>query len=129
VRPGETVARIVPLGDVLVAEVRVRPEDIAAVKVRDKAQLKVTAFDSSKYGKVKGEVTDISPTTFEDDDKNHYYKVLIRCDLARSGKSSATWQLQPGMSVDAEIISGSKSLLQYLLKPLYRGVEIAFSER
>jgi membrane fusion protein, adhesin transport system len=55
--------------------------------------------------------------------------VLIRCDLTRSGKSSATWQLQPGMSVDAEIISGSKSLLQYLLKPLYRGVEIAFSER
>ena len=129
VRPGETVARIVPLADVLVAEVRVRPEDIAAIKVQDKAQLKVTAYDSSKYGKVKGEVTDISPTTFEDDDKNRYYKVLIRCDLTRSGESSATWQLQPGMSVDAEIISGSKSLLQYLLKPLYRGVEIAFSER
>jgi HlyD family secretion protein/adhesin transport system membrane fusion protein len=129
VRPGETVARIVPMDDALVAEVRVKPEDIAVVKVQDKAQLRVTAYDSSKYGKMKGEVTDISPTTFEDDDKQRYYKVLIRCDLARSGKSSAPWQLQPGMSVDAEIVSGSKSLLQYLLKPLYRGVEIAFSER
>jgi hypothetical protein len=51
---------------------RVRPEDIAAIKVQDKAQ--VTAYDSSKYGKVKGEVTDISPTTFEDDDKSRYYR-------------------------------------------------------
>jgi HlyD family secretion protein/adhesin transport system membrane fusion protein len=126
VRPGETVARIVPLDDALVAEVRVRPEDIAAIKVHDKAQLKVTAYDSSRYGKLKGEVTDISPTTFEDDEKGPYYKALIRCDLPNSGE---LWRLQPGMSVDAEIISGSRSLLQYLLKPLYRGVEIAFSER
>jgi adhesin transport system membrane fusion protein len=129
VRPGETVARIVPLDDALVAEVRVRPEDIAAVKVQDKAQLKVTAYDFSRYGKIRGEVTDISPTTFEDDDKHHYYKVLIRCDPVRPGKAGSTWQLQPGMTVDAEIISGSKSLLQYLVKPIYRGVDMAFAER
>ena len=129
VRPGETIARIVPLGDALVAEVHVKPEDIAAVKVRDKAELKVTAYDFSKYGKIKGEVTDISPATFELDDKRTYYKVLIRFNPDRSDKFAATWQLQPGMSVDAEIISGSKSLLQYLLKPIFRGVDIAFAER
>ena len=129
VRPGEIVARIVPLGDALVAEVNVKPEDIAAVKVHDRAELKVTAYDFSKYGKIQGEVTDISPTTFELDDKRTYYKVRIRFNPDRSDKFAATWKLQPGMSVDAEIISGSKSLLQYLLKPIFRGVDIAFSER
>jgi adhesin transport system membrane fusion protein len=129
VRPGEVVARIVPVGDALVAEVHVKPEDIAAVKVHDRAELKVTAYDFNKYGKIQGEVTDISPTTFEREDKRTYYKVLIRFNPVRADKLAATWHLQPGMSVDAEIISGSKSLLQYLLKPMYRGVDIAFSER
>ena len=129
VRPGEAVARIVPLGDALVAEVHVKPEHIAAVKVRDKAELKVTAYDFTKYGKIPGEVTDISPTTFEHEDKRTYYKVLIRFNPNRTDRFAATWHLQPGMSVDAEIISGSRSLLQYLLKPIFRGVDIAFSER
>jgi HlyD family secretion protein/adhesin transport system membrane fusion protein len=129
VRPGETLARIVPIDDALVAEVYVKPEDIAAVKVGDKAELKVTAYDFSKYGKIKGEVTDISPTTFENDDKRSYYKVLIRFNPGRSDRFASEWRLQPGMTVDAEIISGSKSLLQYLLKPVYRGIDVAFSER
>lgn len=129
VRPGDAVAKIVPLGDALVAEVLVKPEDIAAVKEGDKAELKVTAYDFSKYGKIKGEVTDISPSTFEHEDKRYYYKVHIRFNPNRSDRFAAAWQLQPGMMVDADIISGSKSLLQYLLKPIYRGVDVAFSER
>jgi membrane fusion protein, adhesin transport system len=128
VRPGDAVAKIVPLGDALVAEVLVKPEDIAAVKEGDKAELKVTAYDFSKYGKIKGEVSDISPTTFEQDDKRYYYKVHIRFNPNRSDRFATVWRLQPGMTVDADIISGSKSLLQYLLKPIYRGVDVAFSE-
>ena len=70
----------------------------------------------------------ISPTTFESEDKrSHYYKVVIRFDLGGGDKHSFA-RLQSGMTVDAEIISGSKSLLQYLLKPIYRGLDIAFSE-
>lgn len=129
VRPGETIARIVPLGDALVAEVLVKPEDIAAVKVHDRAELKVTAYDFSKYGKIKGEVTDISPTTIEQDDKRSYYKVHIGFNPGRTDRFAAAWRLQAGMTVDAEIISGSKSLMQYMLKPIYRGIDAAFSER
>ena len=130
VRPGEMIARIVPLGDALVAEVQVRPDDIAAVKVADRAELKVTAYDFSRYGKIKGEVASISPTTFESDDKrSHYYKVIIRFNPNRSDRFASELRLQPGMTVDAEIISGSKSLLQYLLRPIYRGIDVAFSER
>lgn len=129
VRPGETIARIVPLGDALVAEVYVKPDDIASVKVNDKAELKVTAYDFSKYGKIKGEVSSISPTTTENDDKRSYYKAIVRFNPDRSDRYTAEWHLQPGMTVDAEIISGSKSLLQYLLKPIYRGIDASFSER
>lgn len=129
VRPGETIVRIVPQDDALVAEVFVKPDDIAAVKVNDKAEIKVTAYDFSKYGKIRGEVKAISPTTTENEEKRSYYKVMVRFDASRSDRYSAEWQLKPGMTVDAEIISGSKSLLQYILKPIYRGVDAAFAER
>ena len=129
VRPGELIARVVPVDDALVAEVLVKPEDIAAVKVGNKAELKVTAYDFSRYGKVKGEVAAISPTTIENDDKRSYYKVTVEFNPDRSDRSSANWSLQSGMAVDAEIISGSKSLLQYVLKPIHRGLDAAFSER
>jgi membrane fusion protein, adhesin transport system len=129
VRPGETIARIVPLGDALVAEVYVKPDDIAAVKVGDRTELKVTAYDFGKYGKIKGEIKSISPTTTENEDKHSYYKVIVKFDASRSDRYTAEWQLQSGMTVDAEIVSGSKSLLQYLLKPIYRGIDVAFSER
>ena len=124
VRPGETVAQIVPTGEALVAEVHVKAEDIAVVKVGNPAELKITAFDFSKYGKLKGEVASISPSTFELDDKRSYYKAVIRMQTL-----TGAWMLQPGMTVEADIISGQRSLLQYLLKPIYRGIDIAFSER
>ncbi len=130
VRPSEMITRIVPLDDALVADVQVKPSDIATVKIADRAELKVTAYDYSRYGKIEGEVLSISPTTFESEDKrSNYYKVIIRFDPNRTDKFATAWQLQPGMAVDAEIISGSKSLLQYFLKPVYRGLDVAFSER
>jgi adhesin transport system membrane fusion protein len=128
VRPGETIARIVPRDD-LVAEVRVRPEDIASVRLGDRAQLKVTAYDFNKYGKIDGQVAEISPTTFEDEEaRRHYYRALIRYDQTRA-PGLRPWHLQPGMAVDAEIITGEKTLLRYLGKPISRGLDVAFSER
>jgi hypothetical protein len=78
---------------------------------------------------LKGEVAAISPTTIENEDKRSYYKVTIGFEPARADQYSAEWQLQSGMAVDAEIISGSKSLLQYVLKPVHRGLDTAFTER
>jgi HlyD family secretion protein/adhesin transport system membrane fusion protein len=129
VRAGESIARIVPLDDALVAEVFVKPDDIAAIKIGNGAELKVTAYDFSKYGKIKGKVSAVSPTTVENEDKRSYYKVIVSFDPGRSDRYSNEWHLQPGMTLEAEIISGSKSLLQYLLKPIYRGIDAAFSER
>ena len=129
VPPGESILRIVPVGDDLVAEVRVKPEDIAEVTLGDQADVKVSAFDYARFGKLKGEVTSISPTTFETDDHQFYYKALIRLDPKRSTAFAPYTRLQPGMTVDADIISGSKSLLRYMLKPVFRGIDVAFTER
>jgi HlyD family secretion protein/adhesin transport system membrane fusion protein len=129
VPPGATVLRIVPTGGDLVAEVRVRPEDIADVKEGDKAEVKVSAFDFTRFGKLKGEVSSISATTFETEDHQLFYKAVIRLDPKRSAGFTPYARLQPGMTVDADIISGSKSLLRYLLKPVFRGMDVAFSER
>ena len=129
VRPGESILRMVPMGDDLLAEVRVKPEDIAEVSLGDQADIKVSAFDYARYGKLRGEVASISPTTFETDDHQFYYKALIRLDPKRSVAFAPYARLQPGMTVDADIISGSKSLLRYMLKPVFRGIDVAFSER
>jgi HlyD family type I secretion membrane fusion protein len=129
VPPGESILRVVPAGGDLVAEVRVKPQDIADVHVGDKADIKVSAFDFTRYGKLKGEVASISPTTFETEDQQLFYKAVIRLDPKRSAAYAPYSRLQPGMTVDADIISGSKSLLRYLLKPVFRGFDGAFSER
>jgi HlyD family secretion protein/adhesin transport system membrane fusion protein len=129
VPPGANILRIVPVGGDLVAEVRVKPEDIADVKVGDKADIKVSAFDFTKYGKLKGAVASISPTTFETEDHQLFYKAVIRLDSAHSAEFAPYSRLQPGMTVDADILSGSKSLLRYMLNPVFRGFDVAFSER
>ena len=74
------IAKIVPLDDALVAEVFAKPEDIAAVKIGDRAEMKVSAYDFSKYGKLEGQVSAISPTTVEHEDKRSYYKVMVTLD-------------------------------------------------
>jgi len=129
VPPGENILRVVPVGGDLVAEVRVKPQDIADMQVGDKAEVKVSAFDFTRYGKLKGEVISISPTTFETADHQLYYTAVIRLDPKRSAAFAPYSRLQAGMTVDADIISGSKSLLRYLLKPVFRGIDVAFSER
>ncbi len=129
VPPGESILRIVPVGGDLVAEVRVHPEDIADVKVGDAADIKVSAFDFTRYGKLKGEVSSISPTTFETDDHQLYYKAVVKLDSADATTFAPFSRLQAGMTVDADIVSASKSLLRYLLKPIFRGMDVAFSER
>jgi adhesin transport system membrane fusion protein len=129
VAPGESMLSVVPVGGDLIAEVRVHPEDISEIKVRDIAEIKVSAFDFTRYGKLKGVVASISPTTFETKDGELYYKTVIRFDGSDAAAFKPFERLQPGMTVDADIISGSKSLLRYLLKPIFRGMDVAFSER
>ena len=119
--PGGKFMGIVPLDDKLLIEARISPRDVAFIHSGQDAIVKFTAYDYSIFGGLTGKVTTISPDTIQDEVKRdvYYYRVYIRTDvdhlLDRSGKSRP---IVPGMIATADIQTGSKSVLDYLLKPL-----------
>lgn len=129
IKPGDVVARIVPLSQGIVAEVRLDPKDVGHVKAGDPAEIKVSTFDPNVFGVVKGAVERISATTFESDDGALYYKAMIGLARSSVGATGNERAILPGMIVQADIITGSKSLMKYLLKPVYRSLDASFRER
>lgn len=129
VKPGDLVARIVPLDTSIVAEVRIDPKDVGHVKVGDVVEVKLSTFDPNVFGVVMGKVGVISATTFKNEDGQPYYKAVLLLDQRTVGSGNRQRLIQPGMVVEANIITGSKSLIKYLLKPVYRSLDIGFSER
>ncbi len=129
IRAGEAVATVVPIGQELVAEVQIRPDDIGHLAVGFEARVKVTTFDPVRYKPIEGRVKHISPTTFLTDKGEPYYKGVVALDQNHVGTGSNLHQLLPGMLVQAEIVTGTKSLVRYLLRPIYRSFSTSFSER
>ena len=129
VPPGETVMEIVPFDDTLVAEVRIQPRDVGHLTVGQPAQVKVTTYDVARYGVVEGTLARISASTFRDEDGEPYYKGVIELSKAHVGETPGLNPILPGMVVEADIATGSKSLLRYLLKPVFRSLDGALSER
>jgi len=127
-RPGDIAARIVPLADRVVAEVQVSPRDIAYVTPGLDAEITITAIDPSKYGKLRGKVARVSPSTFQTEKGETYYRAVIELDAASLGASDFP-TLLPGMIVQANIVTGAKSVMRYLLKPVVRSLDRAFAER
>ena len=130
VRPGEEIFQIIPLDEELFVEARVRPEDIANIKRGQDATIKLSAYDYTIYGSLKGQVQFISADTFKDDrkpDGDPHYKVTLQVDLANLNDRQAYIEIRPGMQAQVELHTGEKTVLQYLLKPLYKSRE-AFRE-
>lgn len=129
--PGGKLMEIVPLDEKLLVEARISPRDVAFIHPGQDATVKVTAYDYAVFGGLPGKVTTISPDTIQDDVKRdvYYYRVYIRTDadhlMNRSGKS---FPIVPGMIAAVDIHTGSKSVLDYLLKPLNKARE-ALRER
>jgi membrane fusion protein, adhesin transport system len=126
IRPGEEIFQIIPLGDELYVEARVRPQDIANVIAGQRAAIKFSAYDYTIYGSLDGEVTFISADTFADErraDLPPYYRVTLRVDLTALTERQAEIEIRPGMMATVELYTGEKTVLQYLTKPLYRGSE------
>jgi HlyD family secretion protein/adhesin transport system membrane fusion protein len=128
-RPGDLIASIVPLEGNIVAEVQVPPQHIGYVKTGQKAEVQVSTFDSVRFGKVPGTVRQISATTFQTPDRVPYYKAVIDLDRGYVTFGGQKHRVLPGMVVQAEIATGSKSLMAYVLKPIYNNYSTAFSER
>ncbi|WP_299730271.1 HlyD family type I secretion periplasmic adaptor subunit [uncultured Tateyamaria sp.] len=130
VRPGEEILQIIPLDEELFVEARVSPKDIAGVRAGQEATIKLSAYDYTIYGSLKGEVRLISADTFKDErkaDGDPHYKVTLRVDTSDLSERQRSIAIRPGMQAEVELHTGSKTVLQYLLKPLYKSRE-AFRE-
>lgn len=126
----ETLMDIVPNSAHLMVETKIASRDIGYVKVGDPVKIKVSSYEYIKYGTLDGTLKYISATTFLDDKSNRvYYKGVVALSQGYLGSDPNRNKLMPGMLVEADIYTGKKSVMDYLLKPIYRAAHVSFSER
>ncbi|MEM6307771.1 MAG: HlyD family efflux transporter periplasmic adaptor subunit, partial [Pseudomonadota bacterium] len=131
VRPGEEIFQIIPLGDELFVEAQVKPRDISNIKRGQTANIKLTAYDYTIYGSLKGTVDFISADTFRDETQQNaepHYRVTLRVDMENLSDRQENLEIRPGMVTEVELHTGGKTILTYLLKPLYKSQQ-ALRER
>ena len=130
VQAGQKVMEVIPMGDKLLVETRIKPSDIAFIKVGDKALVKVTAYDFSTYGGLDGRVVQVSADSIYDEvEKQAYFNVIVETDRAYLESAGRRLPITPGMMTDTQIITGRKSILSYLLKPVLKARSEAMRER
>ncbi len=130
VSPGEKIMQIVPTGERLLVEAKVRPSDIAFIKVGDRANVKVTAYDFSIYGGLNGTVRQISAdSVYDENERESYYLVQVETTRSFMERGGQRLAIMPGMICEVEIITGRKSVLGYLLTPFTRGLSTALTEQ
>lgn len=129
VQPGAAIVDIVPLDDTLLIEARIRPQDVAFLSPGQKATVKITAYDYSVYGGLDGKLERISADTTEDDKGNRFFRISVRTDKSFLGGESNPLPIIPGMVASVDILTGQKSVLDYLLKPIKKVRDEALRER
>jgi membrane fusion protein, adhesin transport system len=130
VQAGQTLMEIVPLEDSLFVEAKIRPSDIAFVHPRQPAVVKITAYDFSVYGGLEGEVELISPDSIYDEQaRESYYIVTVKTLQSQLKGKEGDLPIIPGMVASVDILTGKKSVLDYLLKPINKARSEALTER
>ncbi|MEO8547612.1 MAG: HlyD family type I secretion periplasmic adaptor subunit [Sphingomicrobium sp.] len=130
VTAGQKVMEVIPMGDKLLVETRVTPRDIAFIKVGDRALVKVTAYDFSTYGGLDGRVVQVSADSiYDQNEKQAYFNVIVETDRSFLTSAGRKLPITPGMMTDTQIITGRKSILSYLLKPVLKARSDALRER
>jgi len=129
IQPGNDLVEIVPLDDKLLVEAKIRPQDIAFLRPGQEATVKFTAYDYTIYGGLKGTLEQISPDTVTDKDGKSFYIIRLRTDKNHLGTDEKPLLIIPGMVASVDIITGKKTVMAYLLKPILRARAEAFRER
>jgi len=135
VQPAANVMEIVPLEDTLLVEGRIRPQDIAFIRPKQDAVVKITAYDSSVYGSLKGKVERISADAIIDEKAERserqeaFYRVIVRTEKNHLGSAETPLPIIPGMVTTVEVLTGEKSVLDYLIKPARMLRDEALRER
>lgn len=129
IEPGGLIMNLVPIDQQLISEVKITSRDIGHVKVGQEVLVKVSSYDYGRFGGIKGELESVSPTSFVEEGKDPYFKGKVSLERSFVGDEARQFYVRPGMGVQAEIITGEKTLLAYLLKPISDAIDRAFSER
>lgn len=129
VQPGSDLLEIVPLEDNLLIEAKVRPQDVAFLHPGQKAMVKFSAYDYTIYGGLKANLELISADTITDEEGNSFYLIQVRTDKNHLGSDAHPLLIIPGMIATVDIITGEKSVLDYLLKPVLKARAEALRER
>lgn len=130
VQPGTVIAGVVPTSETLLVEARISPRDVAFVRPGQPALIKVTAYDFSIYGGLEGEVQNISADSLVDQSTGEtYYQVLVKTDQAELVRNGKRYAIIPGMVATADIMTGKKTILAYLMKPINKARNEALRER
>ncbi len=127
--PGEVIAELVPLDKELVVEAKIQPRDVGHVRIGQPVTIKVTTYDFARFGGITGELKDVSASSFVDEETGPYFKGIIELDRNYVGKDRTQNRVMPGMTVQADIKTGKKTLFEYVLKPVYSSVSTSFRER
>ncbi|KJK15384.1 hemolysin D [Pseudomonas sp. 2(2015)] len=123
IQPGEAIMEVIPVEERLLVEARIKPRDVAFLVPGMPAKVKITAYDFSIYGDLKGTLEQISADTIEEDTprgKESYYQVLIKTDGSQLKKGDEVLPIIPGMVAEVDILSGKRTVLNYLIRPLVK---------
>jgi len=130
IQPGEKIIDIVPSGEQLTIQAYVRPVDIGFIHPGQHTIIKISAYDYSIYGGLDGKVVSISPDSITDESGQSFYEAKIKADSnSVMGKDGKPMHIIPGMTVTVSIVTGKKTILNYLLKPFYKARHVALRER
>ena len=129
IKPGEDLVEIVPTSEKLYLEVKIKPTDIAFIHPGAEAKVKFTAYDYAIYGGLVGKVVNISPDSITDEKDNTYYQIKIETEKNYLGTKEHPLRIIPGMVVDVNIVTGKKTVMEYILKPILKSKQYVFTER
>jgi len=129
IQPGMDLVEIVPVEDNLLIEAKIRPADIAFLRPGQEAMIKLTAYDFSIYGGLPAKLERISADTIEDDKDESFYLIYLRTDKNYIESNKGNLDIIPGMTTSVDILTGKKSVLDYLLKPILKARNEALRER
>ena len=129
IKPGEALVEIVPLDSGLIVEAKIKPQDRAFLHPGQVATVKVSAYDFSIYGGLTAKLERISADTIKDEEGESFYHVYLRTEENTISHNGEELPIIPGMTVTAEILTGEKSVLDYILKPILKAKDSALRER
>ncbi len=129
IQPGGLISEIVPVDQEMRVEAKVLPRDVGHLRIGQKVRVKVTTYDFARYGSIMGKLERISASSFLNEKGEPFFKANVSLDKSYVGPTPGHFQVAPGMTVSAEIITGDKTLFQYMLKPIFTQLQQSFHER